>query len=113
MAPILGVALYSCLEQNKINNDRVEELVGVANCMDDISKVNTNAITSELDTQREKLLTILIFWWATMANVFLEIIIFVGLFFVPVCASRISIARRGYKCSDEFRLFVRYYLVLN
>ena len=48
-APIVGMAIYRCLNTNSDSLDKVYDLESVANCMDDQTTLNTNQIVSDLN----------------------------------------------------------------
>ena len=60
------------------NIDRVEDLITVADCMDDQTTIDTDQIYSDLNQQKDLLKTCLNMWWVSVAFFALEVLAFIS-----------------------------------
>ena len=84
------------------NIDYVKELEKVANCMDETTVYDREQILSDLNEQKDKLVSCYRMWLVSVGMVILEVAVFILGFILSKC-KRAQQYRRNYEVNESFR----------
>ena len=111
-APAVGHAIFQSLNASDGNIKKVDDLVLVANCMDEQTYIDTGQMLKQLNDQRDLIVTCLGLWWASIGFCGFEALAIIGLSLFS-CYKRSARRNPDYKWYKELGKFYKAYLILS